>query len=81
VIEDVHEVYSGSVGQIIGPKGSKITEIKAASSVESIDTPKKCDDGPKPRARDLVPITLKGTRGNIDKAKKLIQAIVDKWVS
>lgn len=81
MIEDTHEVFQGSVGQIIGPKGSKIKEIKNASSVISIDTPKKSKDGPRLKARDLVLVSIKGTRHNINQAKKLIQVVVDEWVS
>jgi hypothetical protein len=81
VIEDTHMVYAGSMGQIIGPKGAKIKEIKEKTSVVSIDTPPKAEDGSRPRARELVPISLKGTRYNIDKAKDLLQAVVDEWVS
>lgn len=81
MVEDIYLVFSGSVGQIIGPKGAKIKEIKEATAVVSIDTPAKAEDGSRPRARDQVPLTLKGTQHNIDMAKNMIQTVVDGWVS
>lgn len=81
IVEDNIAVYSGSIGQIIGPKGAKIKEIKDASKVVAINTPAKDEDGPRPKARDYVDVEIKGTQYNINKAKALIQAVVDEWVS
>jgi len=74
------QVFSGSTGKIIGPKGSKIQEIKAASAVTDIKMPAKNEDGSRPKARELVTITIIGKPRAIAKAKKLIQEVVDEWV-
>jgi hypothetical protein len=74
------QVFSGATGKIIGPKGSKIQEIKAASVVTDIKMPAKNEDGSRPKARELVIITITGKPRAIAKAKKLIQEVVDEWV-
>ncbi|KAK6580078.1 hypothetical protein PZA11_007100 [Diplocarpon coronariae] len=75
------DIYSGSSGTIIGPKGSKIQELKSRSGVKDIRMPKKDEDAPRLRARDTVKITLIGTGRAISRARDLIQAIVDEWAS
>ena len=80
-VEDSMEVFAGSAGKIIGPKGSKIFEIKDATKLVDIKIPPKNDEGPRPKARDKVSVVLQGTQDNINKAKVMIQAIVDEWVS
>ncbi len=78
--EEEMQVFSGATGKIIGPKGSKIQEIKAASVVTDIKMPAKNEDGSRPKARELVIITITGKPRAIAKAKKLIQEVVDEWV-
>ncbi|PBP16518.1 hypothetical protein BUE80_DR012724 [Diplocarpon rosae] len=68
------DIFSGSSGTIIGTKGSKIQELKSLSGVKDIRMPKKEEDSPRPRARDIVKITLIGTGRAIAKAKVLIEA-------
>jgi len=41
--------------------------------------PPKNEDGPRPRARDLAEITIKGTQDNVEKAKAMVQALLDEW--
>lgn len=79
-LEEVFKVYAGSTGKIIGAKGAKITEIRNTTGIKEINMPKKDEDAPRPRARDLVDISLKGTALTISKAKVMIQAVVDEWV-
>jgi hypothetical protein len=74
------QVYCGSTGKIIGPKGSKIQEIKKATNVKDIKMPEKSDGPDRPRARDLVEITLIGKPRAIGKAREMIQQVVDEWV-
>lgn len=73
-------IYQGSSGAIIGPKGSKISELKSLSGVQDIYLPKKDEFASKGRARDLIDITITGTAFTIQKARVLIQAVVDEWV-
>ncbi|KAE8446440.1 hypothetical protein EG329_012045 [Mollisiaceae sp. DMI_Dod_QoI] len=80
-VEDIMMVFSGATGKIIGPKGSKIHEIKDATHVVEIQMPPKNEDGSRPRARELVGVTLKGTQDNINKAKAMIQDVVDEWAN
>ncbi|KAE9381198.1 hypothetical protein N431DRAFT_424789 [Stipitochalara longipes BDJ] len=75
------EVFAGSTGKIIGPKGAKIQEIRAASRVTDIKMPAKSEDGPRPKARDLVTITLIGKGRAVNAARDLIQAVVDEWAN
>ncbi|CZR62998.1 uncharacterized protein PAC_12895 [Phialocephala subalpina] len=77
--EEVMEVFSGITGRIIGPGGSKIKEIKAETSIANIDLPKREDGAPRPRPREMVNITLKGTRTAINKVKVIIKEISDEW--
>jgi hypothetical protein len=81
VIEEVMQIFSGATGKIIGPKGAKIYEIKDATHVEDIKMPAKNEDGTRPRARELVDITIKGTQTQINAAKAMIQTVNDEWVS
>jgi predicted RNA-binding protein YlqC (UPF0109 family) len=78
--EEQMEVYCGSTGKIIGPKGAKIQEIRKASGVTDIKMPAKNEDGPRPKARDLVHLTIIGKGRAIKTARDLIQAVVDEWV-
>jgi predicted RNA-binding protein YlqC (UPF0109 family) len=78
--EESMEVFCGSTGKIIGPKGAKIQEIKKTSGVTDIKMPAKSEDGPRPKARDPVNITIIGKGRAIATAKSLIQAVVDEWV-
>jgi hypothetical protein len=79
--EEQMSIYVGSTGKIIGPKGAKITEIKKASNVKDIKMPAKNDDGaPRPKARELVKVTIIGKPRAIAKAREMIQEVVDKWV-
>jgi hypothetical protein len=73
-------VYSGSTGKIIGSKGAKIQEIRKASNVKDIKMPAKNEDGTRPKARELVEITIIGKPRAIAKARELIQEVVNKWV-
>ncbi|KAK2624576.1 hypothetical protein QTJ16_005769 [Diplocarpon rosae] len=75
------DIFSGSSGTIIGTKGAKIQELKSLSGVKDIRMPKKEEDAPRPRARDIVKITLIGTGRAISKAKVLIEAVVDEWAN
>lgn len=62
-IEEQFDIFFGCTGAIIGPKGSKIKEIRDASGVKDIQMPPKDESGgERPRARDLTQITLKGTK-------------------
>ncbi len=74
------EVFSGATGRIIGGKGAKIQEIKKTSGVTDIKMPAKSEDSPRPKARELVNITIIGKGRAIATAKTLIQAVVDEWV-
>lgn len=74
------EVFSGATGKIIGAKGAKIQEIKKTSGVTDIKMPAKNEDGPRPKARELVNITIIGKGRAIATARTLIQAVVDEWV-
>lgn len=74
------EVFYGSTGRIIGPKGAKIQEIKKTSGVTDIKMPAKSEDGPRPKAREPVNITIIGKGRAIATARNLIQAVVDEWV-
>ncbi|EKD12547.1 hypothetical protein MBM_09303 [Drepanopeziza brunnea f. sp. 'multigermtubi' MB_m1] len=71
-IEEEYGIFSGSSGQIIGPKGSKIQKIKAETGVKDIKMPQK-DEYNRPRARDIVMVNIIGTQFTINKAKKAIQ--------
>ncbi|KAI9048854.1 hypothetical protein LZ554_006712 [Drepanopeziza brunnea f. sp. 'monogermtubi'] len=73
-IEEEYGIFSGSSGQIIGPKGSKIQQIKAETGVKDIKMPQKDEDN-RPRARDIVMVTIIGTQFTINKAKKAIQVV------
>ncbi|MAD87930.1 MAG: hypothetical protein CL912_33635 [Deltaproteobacteria bacterium] len=77
--EDVLQVPAGCTGVIIGPKGAKINELKSISGVKDIKMPEKTEQ--RPRARELVNVTLTGRKGAIKKAMDSIQAIADEWVS
>ncbi|KAF2429304.1 hypothetical protein EJ08DRAFT_735073 [Tothia fuscella] len=79
-ISEEIEVFAGSKGKIIGPGGSMIKEIKAATGVFGIDLGPK-DIEPRPRARDPANITLKGTPAAVAKAKAMIMDIVDAWAN
>jgi hypothetical protein len=74
------EVFYGATGKIIGTRGAKIQEIRKASGVTDIKMPAKSEDGPRPKARELVSITIIGKGRAIANAKTLIQALVDEWV-
>jgi hypothetical protein len=78
--EELMEVFYGCTGKIIGPKGAKIQEIKKTSGVTDIKMPAKSEDGPRPKARELVNVTIIGKGRAIATAKTLIQAVVDEWV-
>jgi hypothetical protein len=78
--EEVMGVFAGATGKIIGPKGSKIQEIKSASNVKDIKMPTRQEGFDRPRARDLVEITILGKPRAIRKAMELIQEVVDEWV-
>jgi hypothetical protein len=73
-------IFSGASGKIIGPKGAKIQEIKTTSGVKDIKMPAKNEDGTRPKARDLVELTIIGKPSAIEKARELIQEVVDEWV-
>ncbi|KAG9243850.1 hypothetical protein BJ878DRAFT_542868 [Calycina marina] len=90
--EDTMTVFAGSIGKIIGPKGTiyhvsvprLATEMIGATMYEIQDAthaeltiPKKDEDAPKPRAHDAATVTLKGTQDSIELAKVRVQAIVD----
>ncbi|KAH7413080.1 hypothetical protein BKA64DRAFT_719036 [Cadophora sp. MPI-SDFR-AT-0126] len=77
--EDIVQVPAGCTGIIIGLKGAKINELKSVSGVEDIKMPERTE--PRPRARDLVNVTIIGRKGSINKAKGLIQAIADEWLN
>lgn len=81
IIEDVTQICSGATGKVIGPKGSKLFEIKDATGVKDIIMPTKVEGGERPRARDPVDVSLKGTRTQINAAIAMIQAVNDEWVS
>lgn len=81
IIEEIIQVFSGATGKIIGPKGSKIFEIKDATHVTDIKMPAKSEDGPRPRARELVDVTIIGTQTQVKAAKAMIKEVVDEWVS
>ena len=74
------EVFQGATGKIIGPKGAKIQEIKKTSGVTDVKMPAKSEDGPRPKARELVNVTIIGKGRAIATAKTLIQAVIDEWV-
>ena len=74
------EVFHGATGRIIGGRGAKIQEIKKTSGVTDIKMPAKNEDGPRPKARELVNITIIGKGRAIATARTLIQAVVDEWV-
>lgn len=74
------EVFQGATGKIIGTRGAKIQEIKKTSGVTDIKMPAKNEDGPRPKARELVNITIIGKGRAIATARTLIQAVVDEWV-
>jgi hypothetical protein len=74
------EVFFGATGKIIGTKGAKIQEIKKTSGVTDIKMPAKSEDGPRPKARELVNITIIGKGRAIATTRTLIQAVVDEWV-
>jgi len=73
-------VFSGATGKIIGPKGAKIQEIKRVANVKDIKMPAKSEDGTRPKARELVELTITGKPRAIAKARELIQGLVDEWV-
>ena len=73
-------MFAGSTGKIIGVKGAKIQEIRTASRVTDIKMPAKNEDGPRPKARELVTLALIGKGRAIKTARELIQAVVDEWV-
>lgn len=75
------QVFCGSTGKIIGPKGAKIQEIKKATNIKDIKMPEKSDGTERPRARDKVDVTLIGKPRAIAKAREMIQEVVDEWVS
>ncbi|PVH77634.1 hypothetical protein DL98DRAFT_517254 [Cadophora sp. DSE1049] len=77
--EDTMQVPAGCTGAIIGTKGAKINELKSVSGVKDIKMPEKTET--RPRARDLVNVTIIGRKGAIKKAMGLIQAIADEWVN
>lgn len=74
------EFFAGASGAIIGPKGAKISEIKKSTGVKDIKMPAKNEDGPRPKARDLVELTIVGKGRAVAKAREMIQAVVDEWV-
>ncbi len=78
-VEDEIEVFAGCSGKIIGPKGAKIQEIRAASGVKDIKMPEK-DENNRPRARDLVQIKLIGTKRACKKDATLILDVQKEWV-
>ena len=79
--EEPMDFPAGCSGAIIGPKGAKISEIKKTSGVKDIKMPEKSDDpSTRPRARDLVQLTIIGKARAISKAKEMIQVVVDEWV-
>lgn len=81
IVDDVVQIYFGATGKVIGPKGSKLFEIKDATGVQDINMPAKVEGGERPRARELVEVGLKGTRTQINAAIAMIKAVVDEWVS
>jgi hypothetical protein len=80
IIDEVYEVFAGAKGSIIGPKGAKINEIRAGSGVKDVKIPPK-EESSGLRARDLLGITIIGTKTSIEKAKVLIDEVVSGWVS
>lgn len=80
IIEEPMEVFAGCTGKLIGPKGSKINELKKASGCKDIKMPEKDESADRPKARSPVSITLIGTARQIAKARKLVQEVVDEWV-
>ncbi|KAL2061315.1 hypothetical protein VTL71DRAFT_7588 [Oculimacula yallundae] len=78
-IEEPMEIPAGCTGIIIGPKGSKMQELKNQSGVVNIQMPERAE--PKPKAREPVTMFLKGRKSAINKAKALIEAIVQEWKS
>jgi hypothetical protein len=48
--------------------------------VTDIKMPAKNEDGPRPKARDPVYLTIIGKGRAIKTARDLIQAVVDEWV-
>jgi hypothetical protein len=79
VIDEVYEVFNGAKGSIIGPKGAKITEIKSGSGVKDVKIPPR-EETSHLRARDMLGITITGTKTSIEKAKALIDEVVSGWV-
>lgn len=80
IVEETMEVFAGCTGKLIGPKGTKINELKKASGCKDIKMPEKDDSAERPKARSLVSITLIGTARQNSKARKLVQKVVDEWV-
>lgn len=74
-----YDIPSGCTGAIVGKGGATINGLKSQSGVEDIKMPEKVE--PRPKAREPVTLTIIGRKSAAEKAKVLIQAIVDEWVS
>ncbi|KAG4444348.1 hypothetical protein IFR05_000113 [Cadophora sp. M221] len=71
------EVPSGCTGAIIGKSGTMIKTLTSQSGAEDIKMPEKVE--PRPKAHTPVILIIIGNSSAAEKAKVLIQAIVDEW--
>ncbi|KAH6720837.1 hypothetical protein BKA61DRAFT_668735 [Leptodontidium sp. MPI-SDFR-AT-0119] len=79
VTDHPYDIPSGCTGAIVGKGGATINGLKSQSGVEDIKMPEKVE--PRPKAREPVTLTIIGRKSAAEKAKVLIQAIVDEWLN
>lgn len=62
VIQELMAVYNGCTGAIIGKKGTKIKEIRAATGIKDIKMPRSNHVSRRLQSHELVQITIRGTK-------------------